>query len=106
MKYETSFQKALKKILETVDQQGSESTINIDKLSTDEIMQMLPPFINIKGDLYHFKLIKGHKRIIVSYQDEAGESFSPTYWAGKTIHEALSHCLSWLIEYKYLKVDE
>ena len=73
-------------------------------LNTDELFKALPSFINLDGNLYHFNLFKGSKRIIIDYtmnKSEGGKSLSNTYWGGKTLKEALKSCLDWLIEHEY-----
>jgi len=75
-----------------------------ENLNTDELFEALPNFINVEGELYHFSLIKGSKRIIIDYtmnKSEGGKSLCQTYWSGKTIKEALKNCLDWLIKFDY-----
>ena len=77
--------------------------MDTEKLTTDELFAALPGFINVKGDFYHFNLIKG-KRILISYQtnpSEGGKYLCSTYRTGKTLKEALKSMLDWLIESKY-----
>ena len=47
--------------------------MNTEKLTTDELFTALPSFINKNGMLYHFELIKGNKRVIISYRNEYGK---------------------------------
>jgi len=78
--------------------------MNTEKLTTDELFNALPSFVNVNGKLYHFSLIKGSKRIIIDYtlnESEGGHSLCKTYWSGKTLKESLKTCLDWLIEHDY-----
>lgn len=78
--------------------------MNTENLNTDELFEALPSFINVEGDLYHFGLIKGSKRIIIDYtmnKSEGRKALCQTYWSGKTIKEALKNCLDWLIKFDY-----
>lgn len=78
--------------------------MNTENLTTDELFKALPSFINVDGDLYHFKLIKGGKRVNVSYQmnqSEGGKSLGNTHRSAKTLKETLKSMLDWLIEFGY-----
>lgn len=82
----------------------------IEKLNTDELFKALPAFVNVGGDLYFFKLIKGNNRIIVEYKmndSEGGKYLGSTYRGGKTLNSAMRSMLGWLIEFDYYdKVSE
>lgn len=79
-------------------------------LTTDQLFKALPSFVNVKGDLYHFGLYKGGKRIAVEYrmnESEGGKALANTYRTGNTLKEVLKNTLEWLIEFGYydLKSD-
>lgn len=77
-----------------------------ENLTTDELFKELPSFINDEGTLYHFKLIKGSKRIIIDYVTNGGsKSLSRRYWTGDTLYDALKETLDWLIKYGYYKKE-
>lgn len=82
--------------------------MDIEKLNTDELFKALPSMINMNGNFYHFKLIKGAKRIIVRYQtnvDEGSRCLGSTSRSGDTLKDALKSMVGWLIEFKYYEKE-
>jgi len=85
----------IRKLIKTVQDNQPEE----DVLSTDELFKALPKMVNRNGNFYHFRLIKGAKRIIVKYKmndSEGGRSLLDTHRTGKTLNEALKNTLELL----------
>jgi hypothetical protein len=79
--------------------------IDFTELTTDELFLIMPSFVNVCGDLYHFNLIKGNKRFIISYeqnQSEGGRILNNTRRSDKKIKKALLSMLYFLLEFNYL----
>lgn len=78
--------------------------MDTSKLTTDQLFNTLPSMVNVNGNFYHFRLIKGNKRIIVEYKTNPSEgerNLRSTFRTGKTLKEALKSMLDWLIEFGY-----
>lgn len=75
-----------------------------ENLTTDELFNSLPNFINLKGDIYHFGSIKGSNRIIIFYKRDNGKYLCDTHRTGETLQTALKSMLDWLIDFKFYEL--
>ena len=80
-----------------------------EKITTDELFNLLPNRIVENEKIYHFILIKGTNRIIVKYEAnicDGGGSLGSTYRSGNTLNEALLNMGKWLFKFGYLPQKE
>lgn len=76
--------------------------LNTADMTTDELFEALPLFIQVGMDFYNFELVKGRKRNIVCYQmNRSSKCLDDIRKGGDTLKEALKTMLDWLIESGY-----
>lgn len=83
----------------------------VNTLSGDNInkyFSSLPSFIIENDKIFHFNLIKGNKGISIFYKQndvDGGEYLGKTKRDGKTLIEALTNMLEWLLKFDYVEVE-
>lgn len=84
----------------------------LDKLTTDYIFeQLIPSFINVNGDLYHFNMIKGNNGITIIYKTNSytqSETDNTKYYTlfrrrGDNLRDVCGKTIRWLIEFDFVK---
>ena len=79
------------------------SVIN-DDFSTDDFFQMLPPFLNIDGELYHFNMIQGKHGYKITYKKNDSEG-GDVLKSGNAynLRHLLVKMVTWLQLHDYVK---
>lgn len=76
----------------------------LEYLTTDYLFdELLPPFVNIDGKLYHFETMFGKRGVHIKYKTETGDYLGQTWREGKTLREASLSMIHWLFKFDYIK---
>ena len=84
----------------------------LENLTTDYLFdKLLPSFINIDGELYHFNMIKGKNGPMITYETNEkiqlenvkNMSLAFTYRTGDDLRDVLEKTINWLKEFGYVK---
>ena len=78
--------------------------MEFENLTSDYLInELLPAFIYMGGEIYHFSLTKGSKGISIQYITNFGESLSSTYRTGKNLKDVCIKTINWLVEHDYVR---
>lgn len=81
--------------------------MELKELTTDYLFDyLIPPFINIEGELYHLNVFKSKNGVTICYESDLrdGESASmgATVRKGETLREVCIKAATWLFEFGYV----
>jgi hypothetical protein len=85
---------------------------DLEKLTTDYLFdKLLPSFINVDGELYHFNMIKGKNGPMITYETNSDIQLenvrhmplASTYRTGDNLRDVCEKTIKWLIEFDYVK---
>lgn len=77
----------------------------------EDLFEMLPSFLNVDGELYHFKMIKGKNGPMITYETDNGNQASnhkymplaSTYRTGNDLRDVCRKTIQWLYEFNYVQ---
>ena len=84
----------------------------LEKLKTDYLFdKLLPSFLNVEGELYHFNMIKGKTGPMITYETNKNVQLenvenmplASTYRSGDDLRDVCEKTISWLKEFDYIK---
>lgn len=79
----------------------------LEHLSTDYLFdKLLPAFVNVNGELYHFKMIKGRKGPLIMYKTQTllnkeDVTLGNTHRSDSTLRGVAIKMILWLNEFGY-----
>lgn len=79
--------------------------------TTEDLFNMIPPFLNIDGDVYHFNMVKGDIGPMIAYEKNdkmlADNVRDPetiiNYGSGKDLKDVCIKTIKWLKDFGYIE---